>query len=144
MGHFMIECNVDLMEGTESLITVRLPDYARDAWAVLGKKLEAKRVRQVYVKIGYPRKPRTTGEGSQGHHLNGHVAQIAQYTGDDFADVKMHIKRKAIAKGYPFHTDTFGNEVPQSESESSTVECAMLIDTAHEVAAFLNIKLKEM
>lgn len=140
----MIECNNCEVEFTGRDVRLRFPHGYEDTLRVLEERLKSKKAHQVYVKLGYPRKPRTTGEKSQGHHLNGHIQQIAQYTGDDFADVKMHIKHKAIAKGYPFHTDSFGNVVPQSEADSSTVECAMLIDVAHLVASFLNIKLKEI
>ena len=139
----MIECNVDIKSATKSDITITLPHYAQEAWLVLAERLKKKRVQQIYVKIGYPRKPRTTGEGSQSHHLNGHVQQICMETGDEFDDVKMEIKRRAIKRGYPSHTDSFGNVVPQSEANASTVECAMLIEEAHDVAAFLNIRLKE-
>jgi hypothetical protein len=139
----MIEANCELTQATEQYVTIRLPSIALDAWAVLRGKLQKQRVAQVYVKIGYPRKPRTTGDESQNHHLNGHIAQLCQYTGDEFDDIKMEIKRRAIKRGYPFRTDSFGNVVPQSEADSSTVECALLIEEAHDVAAFLNIKLKE-
>ena len=139
----MIECNVDV-EITGRDVKLRFPHGYEDTLSVLKERLVSKRLTQVYVKMWLPRKPRTTGDKSQSHHLNGHIQQIAQYTGDDFDDVKMEIKRRAISKGYPYRTDSFGNVVPDSEANSSTVECGYLIDTAHEVASFLNIKLKEI
>jgi len=142
----MIECNncdIDFMVPDGS-ITLAFPKSYDISLELLKEKLFHKRITQVYVKLGMPRKPRTTGDKSQSHHLNGHIQQIAQYTGDDFDDVKMEIKRRAISRGYPFRTDSFGNVVPESEANSSTVECAMLIDTAHEVASFLNLRLKEI
>ena len=140
----MIEVNCDIVKATRSEITIRLPQYAEDSWVALAQQLREKRIKQVYAKIGKPRRPRTTGEGSQNHHLNAHIAQIAQENQDEFDDVKMEIKRRAIKRGYPFRTDSFGNVVPQSEADCSTAECAMLIEEAHDVAAFLNIRLKEM
>ena len=91
-----------------------------------------------------PRKPRTTGEKSQNAHLNGNVQQIAAHTGDSFDDVKMHLKREAFSMGYPYHTSTFGDVVPNSEADASTVECSYLIDTAHRIASDLEIKLREI
>ncbi len=139
----MIEVNVDLVQYSHDQVTIKLPASAEDAWSALVQSLQKKRVYQVYVKIGYPRKPRTTGEHSQNSHLNGHVQQIAAYTGDSFDDVKMHIKREAIAMGYPYHTNSFGEVVPDSEANASTVECGYLIDTAHRIASDLGITLKE-
>ena len=140
----MIEANCDIFWGTDPcVVTVRFPPAWADGIVVLKEQLEKKRITQAYVKLAKPRKPRTTGDFSQNHHLNGHIAQIVAQTGDEFEDVKMEIKRRAIKRGYPFHTDSFGNVVPQSEANCSTTECAMLIDEAHDVAAFLNIKLRE-
>jgi hypothetical protein len=138
-----IECNNCEVSFLGMELDITFPDSYMDALFALQEKMDKKRVTQVYVKLGMPRKPRTTGDQSQSHHLNGHIQQIAQYTGDDFDDVKMEIKRRAISKGYPFRTDSFGNVVPESEANSSTVECGYLIDTAHEVASFLNVKLRE-
>lgn len=140
----MIESNVDIINATDSEITIVLPVGAQEAWWALREKLKAKRVGQVYVKMGYPRKPRTTGEGSQNHHLNGHIQQICQFTGEGFAETKWQIKQRALAKGYPIITGKLGTALPQSESDASTSECAMLIDECHEVASWLNLKLKEM
>ena len=139
-----IEANCDVVFGTHPcVVTIRFPAGWSDGVQLLKQDLERKRVTQAYVKMGKPRLPRTTGEGSQNHHLNSHIAQIAHDQMDEFDDVKMEIKRRAIKRGYPFRTDSFGNVIPQSEADASTVECAMLIEEAHEVAAFLGIRLKE-
>ena len=141
----MIECNnCEWLSSHGTTITLRLPNYSHDALAMLGKKLAENRVSQVYVKLGYPRKPRTTGEKSQNHALNGYVSQIIKETGDEFDDVKMEIKRRAIKRGYPFRTDSFGNAIPESESNASTVECSYLIEEAKTVAQFCNVKLREI
>ena len=97
----------------------------------------------MYVKLDKPRRPRTTGERSQNHHLNGHIQQIAEHTGDSFDDVKRHIKREAIADGYPYRTTSFGDVEPQSEADASTVECALLIETAHRIASDMEVMLNE-
>ena len=139
----MIECNCDIeINGRDVKLTI--PQGWGDALHVLEERLKSKKVHQVYVKLGYPRKPRTTGDKSQNHHLNGHIQQICFETGDEFDDVKTEIKRRAIKRGYPSHTDSFGNVVPESEANASTVECGYLIEEAHDIAAFCNVRLKEM
>lgn len=86
---------------------------------------------------------RTTGRGSQNAHINGHVQQIAMYTGQDFDCVKHDAKMNAIKRGYPYKTSKRGNIVLKSERDIDTVEAGYLIDQLHEDAAFLNVKLKE-
>ena len=49
-----------------------------------------------------PKRPRTTGEGSQNHHLNGHIGQIALETGNGQTAVKLVVKELAVEQfGYP-------------------------------------------
>ncbi len=140
----MIECNNCGIKFADGIIELHYPQTLEDAVLVFRHSLIQKRITQVFVKMGVPRKPRTTGKGSGSAHFHGHVQQICQYTGDDFDDVKMHIKRKAMKRDYPSHEDSFGEIHPDSEANISTVEESMLIDTAHEVASFLNLKLKEI
>ena len=97
----------------------------------------------VLVTLQPPKKPRTTGEGSQNHHLNGHIMQICNETGESYDVVKYCIKMIAVEQmGYPYKTIA-GHIVPQLESESSTDECALLIEAAHVLAAQLSIILQE-
>ena len=97
----------------------------------------------VLVTIASPKRPRTTGDGSQNHHLNGHIMQICAETGNDYDAVKNAVKMIAVEQmGYPY-TDFHGVITPKSESESSTDECAKLIEAAHILAADLGIILKE-
>lgn len=88
-------------------------------------------------------RPRTTGPRSQNRRLNGFIQQVAEDTGDDFDSVKMHVKRMAISRGYPFKTNRWGEVVPKSERRSTVEECALLIDTVQQVAAELGIVLRE-
>lgn len=90
-----------------------------------------------------PDRMRTTWPQSQNHHLNGHIQQICQETGDDFEDMKRNIKQRAIKRGYPFKTNSFGEVVAKRERDATVQECALLIDEVHEVAAFLEIRLRE-
>lgn len=97
----------------------------------------------VLVTIQPPRKPRTTGEHSQNHHLNGHIMQICNETQNSYNAVKDEIKRIATEEmGYPYE-EINGHIHPIGESESSTDECALLIEAAHVLAADLGIILQE-
>ena len=97
----------------------------------------------VLVTIQPPRKPRTTGEHSQNHHLNGHIMQICNETGNTYNAVKDEIKRIAVENmGYPY--EEINEHIhPIGERESSTDECAKLIEAAHVLAADLGIILQE-
>ena len=97
----------------------------------------------VLVTVQPPKRPRTTGEGSQNHHLNGHIMQICNETGNDYDTVKDAVKQLAVEQmGYPYKT-IGGRIVPQRERECSTDECAKLIEAAHVLAADLGIILQE-
>jgi hypothetical protein len=99
-----------------------------------------------------PKKIRTTGELSQNHHFNGHLAQICQETGNEFADVKLYVKRRAFKRGLSFMTKengavvyslVDGEPLPVSETKMTTIECGYCIDECHELAAELGIRLIE-
>jgi hypothetical protein len=87
-------------------------------------------------------KSRTTGWKSQNAHINGHVQQIAEETGNDFDTVKVYGKTEAIGAGWPY--DLIGDiVVPWSEARVDTVQAAILIDTLHRLAAEYGINLVE-
>lgn len=97
----------------------------------------------VSLTLSTPKKPRTTGKGSQNHHLNGHIMQICQESGNDYETIKYCIKMLAVEKlGFPFKT-VAGHILPQGEKDSSTEECAKLIEASHILAAQLGIILAE-
>ena len=107
------------------------------------RKCREKHNDYVLVTIQPPRKPRTTGEHSQNHHLNGHIMQICNETGNDYDTIKDAVKQLAVEQmGYPYKT-IGGRIVPQRERECSTDECAKLIEAAHVLAADLGIILQE-
>jgi hypothetical protein len=104
------------------------------------------------VRIMLPKKHRTTGPNSQGNHFNGHVQQICDDTGNDFADVKLYLKRRAFRKGLPYRQKPDGSVIyslidqepmPISESDMDTIQCGWCIDEAHQLAAEMNIVLRE-
>ena len=97
----------------------------------------------VLVTMQPPKRPRTTGPESQNHHLNGHIMQIVNETGNSYEVVKYCVKIIAVEQiGYPSRTIA-GHIIPQPESESSTDECALLIEAAHILAAEIGIILIE-
>ena len=97
----------------------------------------------VLVTLQPPKRPRTTGKDSQNHHLNGHIMQICNETGNDYESVKNAVKMIAVENmGYPYNT-IGGHIIPQRERDCSTDECAKLIEAAHLLAADLGIILQE-
>lgn len=97
----------------------------------------------VLVTLQPPKRLRTTGEDSQNHHLNGHIMQICNKTGNDYESVKNAVKMIAVENmGYPYNT-IGGHVIPQRERDCSTDECAKLIEAAHLLAADLGIILQE-
>lgn len=99
-----------------------------------------------YVSVTFrpPYKPRTTGKGSQSHHLNGHIAQICNVTGNDHETIKYCVKMIAVEQmGYPFET-VAGHIIPKRESDCDTEECAKLIEASHMLAAQIGIILREV
>ena len=97
----------------------------------------------VLVTLQPPKRPRTTGENSQNHLLNGIIVQICEETGNDYDSVKNAVKMLAVeSMGYPYKT-IGGQIVPQRERDASVDECALLIEAAHVLAADLGIILQE-
>ncbi|MBO7639385.1 MAG: hypothetical protein J6S91_10460 [Treponema sp.] len=97
----------------------------------------------VLLTIQPPKRPRTTGEHSQNHHLNGHIMQICNETGNSYGAIKYCVKMLAVEEmGYPYEI-VDGHIFPQSESACSTEECAKLIEASHVWAAHHGIILQE-
>lgn len=122
---------------------LRIPPEYQTTFMKLLKYCNEKRGGYMRMQLSPPFKHRSTGEGSQNHAINGYIQQIANETGDDFAYLKLEIKKRAIKRGYPFETSKLGDAVPLSETEIDTEQAGFLIEEIKEVAAFLNIKLKE-
>ena len=97
----------------------------------------------VRVTLKPPYKPRTTGKGSQNHHLNGHIMQICNYTGNDYETIKYCIKMIAVEQlGYDFQTIA-GHIIPKREADCDTEQCGKLIEAAHIMAAQIGLILRE-
>lgn len=97
----------------------------------------------VLVTLEPPKRPRTTGANSQNHHLNGHIMQICNETGNSYDAIKYCVKMLAVEEmGYPY--EMVGSHIfPQSEADCSTDDCAKLIEAAHVWAAHHGIILQE-
>lgn len=104
---------------------------------------QAKHKDYALVTIQTPKRRRTTGYKSQNHHLNGHIVQICNVTGNSYGVIKDYIKLTAVEQlEYPYEIFN-GKLIPKPESDSTTEECTKLIEAAHYVAAELGIVLRE-
>ena len=93
----------------------------------------------VLVTLQPPKRPRTTGENSQNHLLNGILVQICEETGNDYDSVKDAVKMIAVEQlAYPYKT-IGGKIIPQRERDCSIEECSKLIEAAQMLAADLGI-----
>lgn len=98
----------------------------------------------VAVTLARPYSPRTTGPKSQNHHVNGHIMQICEETGNDYETIKYCVKMIAVEQmGYPFKTIA-GHVVPKPEHLCNTEECGKLIEASHILAAQIGIILREV
>ena len=98
-----------------------------------------------------PFRPRSTGKGSQSARFHGFVAQICVATQDDFDRLKMELKQKAIARGWPFDTVPYKTadgvlvemSIARSESRASVEEESILIDVVEQDASEKGVILRE-
>ena len=122
---------------------VSIPAEYKDTFQKIIAFCKKSRGGNVRMRISPPVKKRTTGEFSQNHHINGHCQQLANTTGEDFDEIKRHVKITAIKYGYEIRTNVFGEAVPISEADCDTINASYLIEAAHEIADFLNVELIE-
>ena len=122
---------------------IKIPDKIRPAFEGLLKYCTDKRGGFLRVVLYPPFKHRSTGHKSMNHHINGHVQQICNETGEDFDIIKEYAKKKAVKYGYPIRSDIFGHDMPVSETEIDDTQAGYLVDALHEMAAFLNVILNE-
>lgn len=127
------------LEGTTLRIEVRPEDRAALEW------LRQRAI--VDVELSSPRRPRSTGPGSQSAHFHGHVGQIAQYLNCSVEMAKRYMKVLAsIQFGYPSERMTRDGITvvePQSEAKASTDEESLLIEMCHAWASQNGLSLYE-
>lgn len=122
---------------------LKIPDDYKQTFLDLIKYCNEKRGGYMRLILQPPFKHRSTGPKSQGNHINGHVFQISNTTGEEFEVVKMEAKRRSMKRGYPWKSDIFGGTQPLHEYEIDTEQASFLIDELHMIADFLGIVLKE-
>lgn len=122
---------------------IKIPEAYQGAFKNLLDFCHKNRGGYLRITLAPPFKHRSTGKDSQNHHINGHVQQIANYTGEDYDVIKTYAKRIAIKYGYRTRIDIFGEVQPVSETDIDTIEAGYLIEALHEIAAFIPITLKE-
>ena len=136
--------------GSPRVVSLKIPTVREAEYRALIKK--AQPLDRFDLVLSTMRKKRSTGPWSQNHHLNGHCMQISQETGQNFEDVKLYVKRAAIARGLPLklqpngeivYSIVDGQPVPISETDMDTLQCGWCIEEAHILAAELGITLVE-
>ena len=143
----MADVTVILHRASEKgYIKFEAPEDANSRMALYSVLKACKDKNNDYVKvtIGRPRKPRTTGPGSQNNHVWGHATQIATETGNEVDDVMDAAKERALKRGYPYHVNKLTGKVkPYGTEELDTEQCGMLIEELHMIAAEMGITLIE-
>ncbi len=129
-----------LRTGSNAAVSFEIPIKLRDSFWIMVEKAQTD---YWNVKIGWPRKPRTTGWLSQNHHFRGHCRDIMGQTGNSMTAVATALKEHAVEFfGYP-EDEVFGKMKPRSEADLDTVECGVLIDATHHFATEWIYWLKE-
>jgi len=148
MKQIKLTCRIEKKNDHYSL---KLPEDYKKAMHSLMKFCFEKKGGFCSFSIAPPRKPRSTGKGSQNHHLNSHIQQISLFTGQPFDSIKIYVKSEAVSIGYPILknnkgedvSDNRGNILGQSETDCSVEECSLLITQVHHLADEYNIRLIE-
>lgn len=130
-------------------VAIIVPRQFKEALAVMYEKADSKHNGFVSIDITLPKRPRTVGEKSQSHCLNGNIQAICSETGNPFDVVKSEIKFRSLARGYPIlykngkpMLDLHRREMGISEADSSVEQCSMLIEESILLASELGIKLE--
>jgi hypothetical protein len=123
--------------------SLNLPPWCLEQWATMCARSDKHHGGFVTIALTLPRRPRTTGPGSQSAHFHGHCQTIAEETGAGFDAVKAHMKRLAVDRGYPFDTLPDGSIAPKSEADASVEDAVLLIETTHQFADEYSIRLVE-
>ena len=142
---------VKLKNQTSNTYTLNLSQNQKDLCQEMFKNCVDKYGGNIRVVFQTPKRLRSTGERSQNRHLNGHIQQICEDTGNEFDLVKLAVKERAIDMGYPMIYDKngepkkglFGIRLAKSESEATIEECTLLINAVHLFAAEAGIYLRE-
>ena len=138
-------------ELVDNKLIIPVKEYAEFIKPMLEKKDGLLSIR-LYV----PTKKKTSPENRLLHAL---IAQLAMYRETSLELMKRYVKVRACAHGYPYDMIEYNEEhkgkygeielasrtivEPKSVADASTVEMALLIDTAYMVASELGVELKQ-
>ena len=128
----------------EHAILVDIPEVFNGPVGNLMQKCNEKHNSYIQLRLDTPRKPRTTGPGSQSAHLHGHLQQMAQHMGLSLEETKTMMK--VDCAGWPHKAIQFGEKVimvPISEADADTVAESLAIEWCHYRAADLRLTLEE-
>lgn len=137
-----IECNncEVLFQLTIDSVQLRFPHEYKDSLYAIEEQLKKKRINQVSVKIGLPRRPVSKGERGQLNRIHGQCADLAlqlsvggkEYTTEE---VKAAMKRMAVGIGYRSHmNDIDGVEEPISLADATMEEAGFVTTTINRFA----------
>lgn len=138
-----------LKSGSPRIVSLEIPAVREADYRALVEKAQPDD--RFDLTLSTMRKKRSTGPWSQNHALNGFCQQIANSTGNDFADVKLYVKRAAIshglrlkthADGSPVLSLTDGEPIPISEADMTTEECSWCIEEATILASEYGVILR--
>ena len=143
----MVECNCEIIfSQNANVVTIIVPGGWEDAVLTLKQDLAKKKVNQAYVKLGYPRKPRTTGKRSDNTHIHGHASEIAQCVGESKNKIIMDaidIAMGMMGREFPTHIDYKGDVIPDAEPDWDTRTAHYVIEGLHKIASMIPCKLTE-
>ena len=120
-----------------SSIQLQITDKQKYAeWLKLQTRALEKKGGYLTITVEEPKRPRTTGEGSQNSHIHGHCGNIAEQLSMDKDHVYTAIKRMAVGTfGYPTWLNPVdGTEEPLPQHFASVEQASLLIRMCHEFA----------
>lgn len=133
--------------GSKNKIAFSIARKENIVWSFI-TAMEKKTNGYYLVKIAKPQRPRSDG---QRKCFNGWIQFFCNETGNDFHQVKMYLKKKAISRGYPIMKDNtgriqydiYGDIMPQSEALATVDQEKLLIEEMCQLADEYNIRLPE-
>jgi hypothetical protein len=136
--------NCEFVAQSDRLLSLKLPAFSVPSVALLVSKCRERHGGFIAVRLESPRKPRTTGPGSQSAHLHGHLQQLAEYTGYTMGEIKEAMKEDLL--DWPSHEVVLGgrrHRIYSSEADADTVLESKAVEWTHVRAAEMGITLVE-
>ena len=131
---------------TRAEVRILVPEAWQDEWLDLAARIKKRGAHQMYIKLGLPRKPRSTGYRSQNTHVHGHASQIAESVGESKSKIiadAVSLASGQLGEDFPTYVDYKGDRVLCSEPEWDSRTAAVVIDKLHDIAGVCGVTLKE-